>query len=197
MCYTQSRCDGAKGIGSGAISVFPIGELMDEAACLQCLEQYLHQEGLRCPRAMAQLIGAISAAVRRFPAIAAAIVTAPTRWLPVPRLKRLVSRLRPLSCCFASDSGCEYNSVSTVEFWIWTDLKWVLDRWYTIIYAIPLLTIRSTGTAQSSRSGTDVSKLIPSLSALATQICGNAFVAYYAPPVSRCQLRLSTLRWPL
>lgn len=30
--------------------VFPIGELMDEAACLRWLEQHLHPEGLRCPR---------------------------------------------------------------------------------------------------------------------------------------------------
>lgn len=30
--------------------VFPIGELMDEVACLRWLEQYLHPEGLRCPR---------------------------------------------------------------------------------------------------------------------------------------------------
>ncbi|WP_161569318.1 transposase [Candidatus Oscillochloris fontis] len=30
--------------------VFPIGELMDEGACLQWLEQHLHPEGLRCPR---------------------------------------------------------------------------------------------------------------------------------------------------
>lgn len=30
--------------------VFPISELMDEAACLKWLEQHLHPEGLRCPR---------------------------------------------------------------------------------------------------------------------------------------------------
>jgi transposase-like protein len=30
--------------------VFPIGELMDEGACLGWLEQQLHPAGLRCPR---------------------------------------------------------------------------------------------------------------------------------------------------
>jgi transposase-like protein len=32
---------------------FPIDELLDEAACLQWLEQHLHPEGLRCPRCRA------------------------------------------------------------------------------------------------------------------------------------------------
>jgi transposase-like protein len=30
--------------------VFPIGELMDEVACLRWLEQHLPPEGVRCPR---------------------------------------------------------------------------------------------------------------------------------------------------
>ena len=29
---------------------FPIGEVMEETACLAWRERYLHPEGLRCPR---------------------------------------------------------------------------------------------------------------------------------------------------